>query len=60
MRGDSFFISGSLAIAIWNGFIGVSKVKFFRFSGTKTVKQNQKKLKNHLKPTKLVRQPIAE
>ena len=27
------------------GFIGISKIEFFNFSGTERVKQNQKKLK---------------
>ena len=28
--------------------IGISKIEFFDFSGTERVKQNQKKIKNHL------------
>ena len=39
--------------------IGISKIGFFNFSGTERAKQNQKKkIKNHSKPPKLVRQSL--
>ena len=38
------------------GIIGISKTEFFNFSGTEGIKQNQEKIKNHLKPPKLLSQ----
>ena len=43
------------------GIIGISKVEFFNFSGTESVKQNdkkKKKIKNNSKTPKLVRQSL--
>ena len=34
--------------------------QFFNFSGTERVKQNKKKIKNHLKSTKLVSKQLLK
>ena len=41
------------------GIIGISKIKFFKFSGTKRVKQN-KRNKHHSTPPKLVSKPLFQ
>ena len=40
------------------GIIGISKITFFNFSGIERVKEDQKKVKNHSKPPKLVSQSL--
>ena len=40
--------------------MGISKIDFFNFSGTEWVKQNFKKIENHLKPPKLVSQSLSK
>ena len=40
------------------GIIGISNIVFFNFSGTEKVKQNQKKVSNHSKPPKLVKESL--
>ena len=37
-----------------SGIIGISKIEFFNFSSPERVKQYHQKIKNHLKPSKLV------
>ena len=39
---------------------GISKIEFLNFSGTEKIKQNKKKTKKHLKPSKPVNESLLK
>ena len=59
-RLDVLFTFGSLNLLMFKvcGITAISEIEFFNFCGTESVKQNQKKTKNQLKPPKLVSQSL--